>query len=95
MNYKKDIAPCPRCNKVPAIVVGKCSVCGNPNIDLLDSYGISCCGLSGKRWISKSWAILHWNLVALNRYSRHQQLEFQWGVLPNAQEAFSKTYLYL
>jgi len=66
MDYRKDIAICPRCGKRPKIDKGKCFVC-NSDIEM-DTFAIGCCGIDGGRWIAKSFSILHWNLKALNSY---------------------------
>jgi len=74
MDYRQDIAVCPRCKKVPSIRLGMAIV---HTTDLqIDTYHISCCELDGRTWISKSYAILHWNLKALNLNSKIWQPEF-------------------
>jgi hypothetical protein len=74
MDYKKDISPCPRCGKVPTIICGRTLVYGTSNE--IDTFCFTCCGLGDKTWISKSYAILKWNIIALNPYSKVYQLEF-------------------
>ena len=64
-NIKRDIVECPNCGKTPLINEGVAQVMHTKYT--IPTYGIYCCGINGKSWVSKSWAILHWNLKALAR----------------------------